>query len=129
MNERADPLKTAKRRSAKSGLPPGTLIYIDHVRLSLIQYRDGFFSQQELKSVDEFLSLYQLTETGTITCLDVGGLHDVQVIEQIGKAFQVHPLLLEDIVNTEHRPKRDEYGSYVYVVLKMLCLDAPRGSC
>ncbi|MDQ6734237.1 MAG: magnesium/cobalt transporter CorA [Nitrospirota bacterium] len=124
-------LTKAKRRSAKAGLPPGTLVYIgerktDHVRLTLIQYRDGFFNRQELTTVDEFLAIYAATDAGTITWLDVSGLHDVQVIEQIGKAFQLHPLLLEDIVNTEQRPKREDYGSVIYLVVKMLCLDAPR---
>jgi len=125
------PSKRSKRRSAKAGLPPGTLVYIgehktDHVRLSLIQYRDGFFTHQELNSVDEFLSRYRSTEAGTITWLDVGGLHDVKIIEQIGNAFHLHPLLLEDIVNTEQRPKREDFGKYLYVVLKMLCPDVPR---
>jgi magnesium transporter len=123
--------KKVKRRSAKAGLAPGTLVYIgarktDHVRLTLIQYRDGFFNQQELKSVDEFLAIYTATESGVMTWLDIGGLHDVQIIEQIGKAFQLHPLLLEDIVNTEQRPKREDYGSVIYIVVKMLCLDASR---
>lgn len=123
--------KRAKRRSAKTGLPPGTLIYIgerktDRVRLTLIQYREGFFNRQEVASVEEFLSIYEATESGTLTWLDVAGLHDVQLIEQIGKAFQLHPLLLEDIVNTEQRPKREDYGSVLYIVVKMLCLDAPR---
>jgi magnesium transporter len=134
MTERVTPGNGAskkRRRSAKAGLPPGTLLYIgerktDHVRLTLIQYRDGFFNQQELKSVDEFLAIYTGTESGTITWVDIGGLHDVQLIEQIGKAFQLHPLLLEDIVNTEQRPKREDYGHVIYVVAKMLCLDAPR---
>ena len=123
--------KKAKRRSAKAGLPPGTLVYIDerktdHVRLTLIQYREGAFKQQELKSIDEFLTIYTGTESGTITWLDIGGLHDVQIIEQIGKAFHLHPLLLEDIVNTEQRPKRENYGNVIYVVAKMLCLDVAR---
>lgn len=123
--------KKANRRSAKAGLAPGTLVYIgarktDHVRLTLIQYRDGVFKQQELKSIEEFLEMYTSAEPGVLTWLDIGGLHDVQIIEQIGKAFQLHPLLLEDIVNTEQRPKREDYGSFIYVVVKMLCLDAPR---
>jgi magnesium Mg(2+) and cobalt Co(2+) transport protein (corA) len=123
--------KKAKRRSAKAGLAPGTLVYIgarktDHIRLTLIQYRNGFFNQQELNSVDEFLAIYTATEPGVSTWLDIGGLHDVQIIEQIGKAFQLHPLLLEDIVNTEQRPKREDYGSVLYIVVKMLCLDASR---
>ncbi|HTK86412.1 MAG TPA: magnesium/cobalt transporter CorA [Nitrospiraceae bacterium] len=125
--------KKAKRRSAKAGLAPGTLVYIgarktDHIRLTLIQYRHGFFNQQEIKSVDEFLAIYTATEPGVITWLDIGGLHDVQIIEQIGKAFELHPLLLEDIVNTEQRPKREDYGSVLYLVVKMLCLDASRTS-
>ncbi|WP_447985410.1 magnesium/cobalt transporter CorA [Nitrospira sp. Nam74] len=126
-----DSSKKAKRRSAKAGLPPGTLVYIgerktDHVRLTLIQYREGVFSQRDLTSVDEFLAIYAATESGTQTWLDIGGLHDVQLIEQIGNVFQLHPLVLEDIVNTEQRPKREDYGNYIYVVLKMLCLDAGR---
>jgi hypothetical protein len=123
--------KKGKRRSAKTGLPPGTLVYIgerktDHVRLTLIQYREGMFTQQELKSIDQFLAIYTATESGVITWMDIGGLHDVQLIEQIGKAFELHPLLLEDIVNTEQRPKREDYGSVIYLVLKMLCLDDRR---
>jgi magnesium transporter len=122
--------KRPKRRSAKAGLPPGTLVYIgerktDHVRLTLIQYRDGFFNRQELATVDEFLTVYAAAEPGTITWLDMAGLHDLQVIEHIGKACRLHPLLLEDIVNTEQRPKREDYGNVVYLILKMLCLDAP----
>lgn len=124
-------LKKGKRRSAKAGLPPGTLVYIgerktDRVRLTLIQYRDGLFNQEELTSIDEFLITYKATEPGVITWLDIGGLHDVQLIEQIGKAFQLHPLVLEDIVNTEQRPKREDYGTVIYLVLKMLCVDAGR---
>ena len=123
--------KKAKRRSAKAGLAPGTLVYIgarktEHVRLTLIQYREGFFKQQEVASVDEFLSIYTATESGVVTWFDVGGLHDVQLIEQIGKAFQLHPLMLEDIVNTEQRPKREDFGSSIYVVVKMLCLGPVR---
>ena len=69
--------KKAKRRSAKAGLPPGTLIYIgerktDHVRLTLIQYRDGVFNQQELKSADEDIrtklkELKRLSRKSTVT--------------------------------------------------------------
>lgn len=92
----------------------------------LLLFHYGFFNQQKLKRVDDFLAIYAGTEAGTITWLDIGGLPDVQMIEQIGKAFQFHPLLLEDIVNTEQRPKREDYGNVICVVAKMLCLDAAR---
>lgn len=125
------PSKRTKRRSAKAGLPPGTLVYIgerktDHVRLTLIQYRDGFFTEQEVASVGAFLAIYSATDAGTITWFDIGGLHDIRLIEEIGKAFQLHPLLLEDIVNTEQRPKREDYGNFLYVVIKMLSVHASR---
>jgi magnesium transporter len=131
MAPRNNASKKTNRRSAKAGLAPGTLVYIgahktDRVRLTLIQYRDGFFKQQEIKNLEEFLAIYTATEPGIVTWLDIGGLHDVQLIEQIGQAFQLHPLLLEDIVNTEQRPKREDYGSLIYVVVKMLCLSATR---
>ncbi|WP_447978776.1 magnesium/cobalt transporter CorA [Candidatus Nitrospira bockiana] len=120
-----------RRRSAKAGLPPGTLIYIgergaERVRLTMLRYAEDLFEEQEVKSVEDFLSVCRTSPPGTVTWLDVGGIHDVGVVEALGQGFQLHPLLLEDIVNTEQRPKREDYGGYLYVVVKMLSTDASR---
>ncbi|MGH7233677.1 MAG: magnesium/cobalt transporter CorA [Nitrospiraceae bacterium] len=126
----SDPAKR-RRRSQKTGLPPGTLMHIgerktDTVRLTLFQYREGECRERDLKNAEDLLAALAEGESGTVTWLDVGGIHDVALIERLGAFFHLHALLLEDIVNTEQRPKGDEYGDYGYIVLKMLYWKADR---
>lgn len=115
-------MATRTSRSKKVGLPPGTLIHIGEqrvatTRLSVIEYSEGSLQEQELKSVSDWRPAINENK---VTWLDVGGIHQVGLIEQIGSYFNIHPLVLEDIVNSEQRPKVDDYDQYVYVVLKML---------
>jgi magnesium transporter len=56
--------------------------------------------------------------------VNMEGVHDPEKIEAIGKAFALHPLTIEDIMNTEQRPKLEDYGDYLYIVMKMLRYDA-----
>jgi magnesium transporter len=110
-----------KRRSGKAGLPPGTLVHIgertsDTVRITLVEYNENHFEERELKVVD----CPPPQTSGTVRWINVGGVSQVEVIGEIGKCFQLHPLLLEDIVNTEQRPKLDDYRDYLAIVLKML---------
>ena len=58
-----------------------------------------------------------------MTWINIDGIHEVNIIEKIGKHFDLHPLIMEDIVNTEQRPKMEDFGHYVYVVLRMLYFD------
>ena len=58
----------------------------------------------------------------SVTWLDVGGVHKMEILESFGKQFHLHPLLLEDMPNTDQRPKLDDYETYVFVVMKMLSL-------
>jgi magnesium transporter len=50
----------------------------------------------------------------------VDGLHQVEILEKLGECYGLHPLVLEDILNTDQRPKTEDYGEYIYIVLKML---------
>ncbi|OGF97914.1 MAG: magnesium and cobalt transport protein CorA, partial [Candidatus Glassbacteria bacterium RBG_16_58_8] len=52
--------------------------------------------------------------------MNVDGIHQVEVVEKIGGHFDIHPLILEDIVTTAQRPKMDDLGRHLFVVLKML---------
>ncbi|MGH7206018.1 MAG: magnesium/cobalt transporter CorA [Nitrospiraceae bacterium] len=104
------------------GLPPGTLVHIgekktDKVRITLIEYDEGRFQEKDLATITDWIPV---KNGSTVSWLDVGGIHQLDLIEQIGNKFDLHPLLLEDIVNTDQRPKLEEYGAYLYVVLKML---------
>ncbi|HDS45086.1 MAG TPA: magnesium/cobalt transporter CorA [Methanomicrobia archaeon] len=110
------------KRSKKSGLPPGTLIHIgerktEKVRITLIDYDEAQLEEREVARVEE---VFSFKERPTVTWINIDGVHDVELIRAIGQHFGVHPLLLEDILNTEQRPKMDDYESYLFLVLKML---------
>lgn len=62
----------------------------------------------------------------TVAWVNVGGVHNVELLDTIGKQFTLHPLLVEDIANTDQRPKLDDYETYIFLVMKMLTI-AERG--
>ena len=120
--------KLFKRVSKKIGLPPGTLVHIgekktEKVEMSLTDYDERQFQHKESVTVEEAIPF---KEKPTVTWLNVTGLHDVKIIEQIGKAFNIHPLLLEDIVHTGQRPKLEDFEDYIFFVLNMLTYDKER---
>lgn len=109
-------------RSGKAGLPPGTLVHIGDaksgpIRLRLIEYDPSSCQERALESPTEC----NHPETdGRVHWLDIGGIHQVSLIEQLGTAYHLHPLILEDIVNTDQRPKADVYDDCLFLVLKTL---------
>lgn len=114
--------RAAKKRSGKAGLPPGTLVHIgerktEQVRITVVEYDDANFRTRQTGSVEE-CSLYK-DKPGT-TWINVNGIHQVKTIEEIGNCFDLHPLLLEDVLDTGQRPKMEDYGEYAFIVLKML---------
>lgn len=113
--------KVVSKRSRKAGLPPGTLVHIgeqrtDSVNFSVFTYDVHGCQERSVAKPEEIT----VAEEPRVTWVDVSGIHQVNIIESFGQRFQLHPLLLEDIVNTDQRPKLDDYGGYCYVVLKML---------
>jgi len=85
----------------KTGLPPGTAIYIGAQRTSPITLALTSYSPDAAATVtvtDEVPAV--AAKSGTVKWLDVAGLHDVPLIEEIGRRFNLHPLTVEDILNT-----------------------------
>ena len=114
-----------KKRSTKTGLPPGVLIHIGEkkselAKITILDYDEIQFEEKEAKTVEE---CFPFKDTPTITWINIDGLHQVDIIEKIGKNFDFHPLLLEDILNTEQRPKIEDFDTHIYLVLKMLYYD------
>jgi magnesium transporter len=114
-----------KRVSKKIGLSPGTLVHIgkkkiEKVRIRLIDYDEAQVQEKEAKTIEE---CFPFKDQPTVTWVNVDGLHEIQVMEKIGKHFGLHPLVLEDILNTDQRPKTEDFDDYIFVVLKMLCFD------
>ncbi|MBU3966694.1 MAG: magnesium/cobalt transporter CorA [Euryarchaeota archaeon] len=114
-----------KKRSTKTGLPPGVLIHIGEkkvelVKINILEYDENQFEEKEVKTIEE---CFPFKDKPTITWINIDGLHKVDIIEKIGKNFDFHPLLLEDILNTEQRPKIEDFETHIYMVLKMLYYD------
>jgi len=111
--------------SRKAGLSPGALVHvgkkkIEKARIRIIDYDESQLQEREAKTIEE---CFPFKEKPTVTWINIDGLHEVDIIEKIGKHFDVHPLVLEDIVNTGQRPKMEDFDSYIFVVLKMLYYD------
>jgi magnesium transporter len=109
-----------KRRSAKTGLAPGTLIHIgeihtDRAKISLCEYDESHFEEKEIHTLE---GLMPPPDRKTVTWIHIDGLQDVRLLEQMGVVFGLHPLILEDILNTDQRPKLEDHGDYLYIVLK-----------
>lgn len=111
-----------KRRSKKAGLPPGTLVHIGEkktgsVKVTLIDYDPKNIIEREVKDLSECM---RLKKSKNVSWINIDGLHDTEKIQKIGEGFGLHPLLLEDIVNTDQRPKMEDYEDYIFIVMKML---------
>jgi len=117
--------KLIKKSSKMWGLAPGELIHIgekktDRIRITVIDYDEKNFQEREISNVEE---CFPFKEKKTVTWINIDGLHDVETIEKIGKCYDIHPLVLEDILNTDQRPKIEDFESYIFFVIKMLYLD------
>jgi magnesium transporter len=122
--------KTRKLRSQKVGLAPGALVHVGERRtaqpdIALFEYDASFLKETRFASVAA--SREHARGPGTLW-LNVHGLHEPEVMAEIGRRFGLHPLVLEDILNTDQRPKVDDYGDYLYIVARFFEYDAATGT-
>lgn len=113
-------------RAKKAGLPPGSMIYVGdrksgEVKVTVTDYAEDTLTERVLTDVNECIAY---RNKPTVTWVDVEGVHKTDILEKIGSCFDLHPLVVEDILNTDQRAKYEDYGSYIYLVLKMLRFDA-----
>jgi magnesium transporter len=111
-----------RRRSKKSGLPPGVLIHVGEKKvektcLTVIDYDQDEFVEKQMETVEECLPF---RETSTITWINVDGVHEPEVIQHLGECYGIHPLILEDIMTTSQRPKLEDMGDYLFLVVRMM---------
>lgn len=118
-----------KKRSKKAGLSPGALVHVgsaygDRSRITLARYDEASLQEKEDCSL-EVLGR-EKGEPG-ILWVNIDGLQDVELLGEIGGLFGLHPLILEDILNTDQRPKAEDFGSYIFIVLKNIQGPIDRG--
>jgi magnesium transporter len=117
--------KYIKRISKAAGKVPGTLVHIgdkrtEKVRITVFDYNEKKFQEKQIENIEE---CFPLKDTHTVTWINIDGLDDLRSIEKIGEHFDLHPLLLEDVVNTGQRPKMEDFDKNAFIVLKMLYHD------
>ena len=108
--------------SKKAGQPPGTLHAggipsTEDVRITVMDYDAAHFTE---KTVSQITECFPFRDTETVTWINVDGLGNTRIIEELGQCFTIHPLILEDILNTDQRPKMEDLESYIYLNMKML---------
>ena len=111
-----------KKHSQKAGLPPGTVVHTGerregHAKVTLMRYSPGEFAEADLDGLD---ACPTISDCPGVCWINVDGVHDVSALERLGGCFGLHPLVLEDIANTDQRPKMEDHGDYIYAVFRML---------
>lgn len=122
MKPRSKTRKRVRYDTKKAGLPPGTLVHVgerkaETIRITYIDYDEQNFGEKQVSNVED---CFAFKTTPTTTWINIDGLHDVQVIEKLGQRFELHPLVLEDVLHTGQRPKYEEYDKHMFIVLTML---------
>jgi len=117
--------RMSKRRMKKVGLPSGSLVYTGEqaageIDVTLIDYDEQVFEERTLKTVDECIPY---RSKPTATWINVDGVHDPALIGKLGDCFGLHRLVSEDVMSVAQRPKMEDYGDYLFVVVKMLTYD------
>lgn len=110
------------KKTKRPGTSPGSLFYTrekvqENVSIQLICYNDEEINVSNEQNIANVLD--QLDKT-KVNWININGLHDASVIESIGNYFGIHPLVLEDVLHTEHMPKLEDYDDYLFLTLKML---------
>ncbi len=111
-----------RNAAKKLGLKPGEVVYVgeervEKVTIDVIDYTESDLTEKRIDNTEE---CFPFKESPTMSWINITGIHQTDIVEKIGKHFDTHPLVLEDIVNTGQRPKMEDAGEYIFVVLKML---------
>jgi magnesium transporter len=113
--------RTRRSLFRQDGQLPGTPVFIGEqkapaAKISVFRYDARHCEEHQVESLADCRPLAAL---GGMLWINIDGLHDIALLEEFGKIFSIHTLVLEDIADTTQRPKTEDYGGYLYIVLKM----------
>lgn len=115
-----------EKKSDKAGMIPGSLVYVGNkkssaeVQIELIEYNESYSEKRKIKDISE---CQNALTNNYISWVNIDGTHSVDLIQSVGETFKIHPLIMEDILNTTQRPKIEINDDYIYVTLKMVFYD------
>ncbi|MCA1988808.1 MAG: magnesium/cobalt transporter CorA [Desulfarculus sp.] len=113
------------RLADTTALPPGTLVHVGRLRAETTRVAILDYDAEHLREVNDpdQAQIVEFAGHPSVTWVRVEGLHDIDLVACLGQAFGLHPLVQEDIVNTSQRPKVEDYGEYLYLVLRAVLWD------
>jgi magnesium transporter len=114
-----------RKRDQLQGQVPGSLIFVgtrkvERSSIHVIDYDSGQLNEWDVTDINQIKNLHS---SSACCWVNVYGLHDVDLINDVGARFNVHSLVLEDVLNTGQRPKLEEFDDFVFLVLKMFRYD------
>jgi magnesium transporter len=117
--------KYIKNTSKKAGLRPGTLVFIgdkktEKAKFTIFEYNETEFKENKTENIED---CFLFKNNSKVTWIDIDSLHDTSKIEKLGECFELHSFIQEDIVDTGQRPKLEDFGKHLFIVLKMLTYD------
>lgn len=122
------PSKRKQQIKSKVGKPPGTLIHIGDRELekavvTLTEYNEQTFEVKTLESIEDLKMLRDSASEDKVQWIDFNGYGDVELLTSFGEIFSIHPLILEDIVNSNQQPKVEYYEDDIFLVMKKITWD------
>ncbi len=116
--------KIFPRKSKQIGMPPGEIVYDGDrgsvavpISIQVMDYSETQCKEKEIQNIEE---CFDCRDSRTVSWININGLHDTALIEKIGEHFGIHPMILEDIVSVDQRPKMEDMGHYLYFSMKMI---------
>ncbi len=111
-----------KRRKKKSSSLPGTLEYTGErievpTKINLIKYNEQKILEEEIKSPEDYSTII---DEKSISWINIDGFQQLGIIAKIGSFYKIHPLVLEDILNVNQRPKIELFDNYICIILKLI---------
>ena len=113
------------KRYHPPGTSPGTLhshdmTHAEPLRISLVDYTPHSFDEH---TITEPSTCAQWLAKDSISWIHVQGQVDATTLRELGNVFGLHPLALEDVINTGQRPKADSYDDQLFVTMNLPILD------
>ena len=106
----------------------GTLVHlgertISQPKITIVDYNYDLYQEIVAKKVED---CFPFRDRDNVSWINISGMHDVELLQRIGQHFNIHPMTLEDILNTTQRPKFEDHGTHLFVAVKLPCFDKTR---
>jgi magnesium transporter len=121
MEEMIEEDEIANNASAEIGIMPEEAVFIGekkvaHLSIDVIEYGNNDCKEFYIEDIRDILPL----NNDIVTWINVTGIHDDEQVKEIGALLGIHPLVVEDVLNTHQRPKFEDFDNYLFVIAKML---------